>query len=218
MAKQLKLTAQTRTQEGRNAVKKIKAEGFVPAVIYGNKEKALNLQVSYSDLNRLLTHATGEHFLVDLEIADGAQKSNRLALIQEVQHHAVTRKVLHVDFHAVDAKKKLHAEVALETTGEAFGVKNKGGILEMNLHSFAVECLPQDLPEVITIDVSALDVGDSIHVKDVVLPAGVTAHASPDLTVLHVSAPKVEVEPVAGAAAQPEVLKEKKAEGAPEKK
>ncbi|MES2568939.1 MAG: 50S ribosomal protein L25, partial [Verrucomicrobiota bacterium] len=211
MAKQIKLTAQTRTQTGRNAVKKIKSQGFVPAVIYGSTGTPANLQVGARDISKLLSHAVGEHLLVDLEIADGGQVSNRLALIQEVQHHAVTRNVLHVDFLSVDAGKKLHSEVSIEPVGEPSGVKNHGGILEINLHAVEVECLPQDLPEFISVDVSALEVGDAIHIKDLVLPSGVTARGNGDLTVIHIAAPKVEVESTT--AGQPEVLKEKKAEG-----
>ncbi len=220
MAKQLKLSVQTRAEAGRTAVKKIKSAGFVPAVIYGSKQEPLNLQVSAREISKLLSHSTGEHLLVELEIADGAKVTNRLALIQEVQHHAVRRDILHVDFHAVDANKKLHAEVAIEAVGESTGVKNRGGILELNLHSIEVECLPKDLPEIISIDVSALDIGDAVKVRDLQLPAGVTSRANPDLTLVHVAAPKVEVEPVPGAVvAQPEVLKEKKPEAAsPEKK
>ncbi|MDB6153006.1 MAG: ctc [Chthoniobacteraceae bacterium] len=213
MAKQIKLTAQTRTQLGRNAVKKIKSQGLVPAVIYGTTGTPANLQIGARDINKLLSHAVGEHLLVDLEIVDGGKTSNRLALIQEVQHHAVTRNVLHVDFLSVDAGKKLHSEVTIEPVGEPIGVKSHGGILELNLHSLEVECLPQDLPEFISVDVSALQVGDAIHIKDIVLPAGVTARGNGELTVIHIAAPKVEVEPAAGSAAAPEVLKEKKPEG-----
>lgn len=217
MAKQIKLTAQTRTQSGRNAVKRIKSEGFVPAVIYGAKTEPQNLKVATRDINNVLSHAVGEHVLVELEIADGAQVSNRLALIQEVQHGPLNGEVLHVDFHAVNANEKLHAEVPVEAIGEATGVKNYGGILELNMHSIEVECLPKDLPELITIDVSNLNVGEAIHVKDLQLPAGVTARASGDLTVVSVAAPKVEAEPTPAAAAAtgPEVIKEKKEEAAP---
>ncbi len=220
MAKQIQLSAQPRTQIGRTAVKKIKAQGLVPAVIYGGKDQPQPLQLVAREINKILSHAVGEHVLVELAIADGAQVTNRLALIKEVQHGAVKRDILHVDFHAVSADEMLHAEVPVETTGEPSGVKNQGGILEINLHSLEVECLPKDLPEMITIDVTALTVGDAIHVKDLVLPAGVTVRANPELTVVHVAAPKVEVEPVAAeAAAQPEVLKEKKEDtAAPEKK
>ncbi len=219
MAKQIKLSAQTRTQIGRTAVKKIKSQGLVPAVIYGGKDQPQPLQLVGREINRVLSHAVGEHVLVELEISDNSAITNRLALIKEVQHGAVSREILHVDFHAVNANEVLHAEVPVETTGEADGVKNNGGVLEINLHSLEVECLPKDLPEMITIDVTALKVGDAIHVQDLQLPAGVTVRANPELTVVHIAAPKVEVEPAAGEATpQPEVLKEKKEDAAPEKK
>lgn len=215
MAKQLKLSAQTRSVVGRSAVNKIKAQGLVPATIYGGHDKPVNLSLNKREISTLLAHATSEHVLVDLEIADGASKSSRLALIQEVQHHPLRRDVLHVDFHAVRADEKLHAEIPVEPFGEAAGVKNFGGILEIALHSLEVECLPKDLPELIRIDVSNLNVGEAIHVKDIALPAGVEARADGELTVVRVAAPKVEAEPAAGAAAAgPEVIKEKKDDAA----
>ena len=209
MAKQQKLAAQKRETVGRSAVNKIKAQGLVPAVIYGAKEEPMKLTISAREIGTLLSRATSEHVLVDLEIADGGQKSNRLALIQEVQHHPLKRNVLHVDFHAVRADEKLHADIPVEPTGEADGVKNFGGILEINLHTVEVECLPKDLPEIIIIDVTRLGVGDAIHIKDLQLPEGVTVRGDGELTVVRVAAPTVEIEPVA-AAAGPEVIKEKK--------
>ena len=209
MAKQQKLAAQKRETAGRSAVNKIKAQGLVPAVIYGAKEEPMKLTISAREIGTLLSRATSEHVLVDLEIADGGQKSNRLALIQEVQHHPLKRNVLHVDFHAVRADEKLHADIPVEPTGEADGVKNFGGILEINLHTVEVECLPKDLPEIIIIDVTRLGVGDAIHIKDLQLPEGVTVRGDGELTVVRVAAPTVEIEPVA-AAAGPEVIKEKK--------
>ena len=218
MAKQLKLSAQTRSVVGRSAVNKIKAQGLVPAVIYGGHDAAQHLSLNKREISNLLAHATSEHVLVDLEIVDGEQKSSRLALIQEVQHHPLKRDVLHVDFHAVRADEKLHAEIPVEPFGEPAGVKNFGGILEIALHSLQVECLPKDLPELIRIDVSALNVGEAVHVKDIPLPEGVTVRADGDLTVVRVAAPKVEIEPVpavaAAAAAGPEVIKEKKEDAA----
>jgi large subunit ribosomal protein L25 len=215
MAKQQKLTARTRPETGRSAVNKIKKQGLVPAVVYGGKEKPIALSVSAREIRTILAHATSEHFLVDLEIADGGSTTNRLALVQEVQHDPLRGDVLHVDFHAVKADEKLHAEIPVETTGEASGVKNFGGILEISLHSIEVECLPKDLPEIIIIDVSALNVGEGIHIKDLQLPEGVTTRADGDLTVVRVAAPTVEAEPAASAeASQPEVIKEKKEDGA----
>jgi len=211
MAKQLKLTAQTRLAVGRTAVKKIKKQGLIPAVVYGGHDKPISLTLNAREITTLLAHATSEHLLVDLEINDGGTISNRLALIQEVQHDAIRRDVLHVDFHAVRADEMLHSEIPVEPFGEPAGVKNFGGILELNMHSIEVECLPKDLPELIRIDVSGLGVGDSIHIKHIQFPTGVTARADGDLTVVRVAAPKVEIEPVAAAeVAQPEVLKEKK--------
>lgn len=215
MAKQLKLAAQTRTALGRSAVKKIKAQGLVPAVVYGGRDEPISLSLNAREFGRLMAHATSEHLLVDLEINDGGATSSRLALIQEVQHDALSRDVLHVDFHAVKADEMLHSEIPVEPFGEPSGVKNFGGILEINMHSIEVECLPKDLPDLIRIDVSALNVGDAIHIKDLQLPAGVIARGDGDLTVARVAAPKVEIEPVATAeVAQPEVLKEKKDDAA----
>jgi large subunit ribosomal protein L25 len=222
MANQIKLAAQTRTTSGRSAVQKIKQQGLVPAVIYGGKDQPVNLQISAREIANLLSHTVGEHVLVELEIADGGKTTNRLALIQEVQHHPLKGGVLHVDFHAVNANEKIHAEIPVEAVGEPTGVKNYGGILELNVHSIEVECFARDLPEIIRVDVSNLNIGDALHVKDLQLPAGVTVRANADLTVASVAAPKVEAEPVAVAAevTQPEVITEKKEEAppAPEKK
>jgi len=216
MAKQQKLTAQPRIKTGRSAVNEIKKQGLVPAVVYGGKDKPINLTINAREIGNILAHATSEHFLVDLEIADGGNKTNRLALVQEVQHDPIRGNVLHVDFHAVKADEKLHAEIPVVTIGEPAGVKNFGGILEISVHALEVECLPKDLPDVITLDVSALNVGEGIHVKDIKFPEGVTSRVDGDLTVVRVSAPTVEAEPTpsAEAAAGPEVIKEKKEEGA----
>lgn len=214
MAKQVKLSAQVRPHIGRNAVKKVAAQGAVPAVIYGAKEDPQNLQVNRRELNTLLAHAIGENILVDLEINDGGKTINKLALIQEVQHNPLGGAVLHLDFHAVKADEKLHANIPIEAEGEAIGVRSYGGIMDQTIRTLEVECLPKDLPELITVDVSALNVGDSIHVKDLKLPAGVTTSVDPDLTVIHVAAPTVEEEkPAAAEATSPEVIKEKKPEG-----
>ncbi|MEP6603320.1 MAG: 50S ribosomal protein L25, partial [Spartobacteria bacterium] len=119
--------------------------------------------------------------------------------------------------HAVSMDEKIHAEVPIESTGTANGVKNFGGLLEQNLRSLAVECLPRDLPDRITVDVTNLNIGDSIHVRDLQMPNGVTPKVHLELTVISVLAPTVEEEPVAaveGAATGPEVITEKKpAEG-----
>ena len=215
MAKQVKLSATRRTGTGRSAVRKIKKQGGVPAVVYGGKTKAEPLQVSKRDLSLLLSHASGENILVELEIE--GEKASRLALMQEVQHAPVGGDILHVDFHAVSMDQMIQADVPLEPLGTAVGVKTFGGLLEQSLRALAIECLPGDLPDRITVDVSHLNIGDAVHVRDIQLPQGVTPKVQVDLTAFSVVAPVVEEEPVAAeaeaAAAGPEVITEKKEEG-----
>jgi large subunit ribosomal protein L25 len=214
MAKQVKLSATRRTGTGRSAVRKIKAQGAVPAVIYGGKNKSEPLQVLKRDISLMLSHASGENILVELEI-DG-EKTGRLALVQEVQHAPIGGDILHVDFHAVSMDEMIEADVPLEPTGTAEGVKTFGGLLEQALRSLEIECLPRDLPDVITVDVSHLNIGDAIHVREIPLPQGVTTRVPADLTAFSVLAPTVEEEPVAAvaeAATAPEVITAKK-EGA----
>ena len=192
-------------------MRKLKAAGSVPAGIYGSKDKPEALQVSKRDINALLSHAAGENILVELEVAG----QSRLALVQEVQHAPLGGAVLHVDFHAVSQDEVIQADVPLEPTGTANGVKNMGGLLEQNLRSLAIECLPRDLPDLIRVDVSALNIGDSIHVREIQLPAGVTTRIQQELTAFSVLAPTVEEEPVAATAeavAGPEVITAKKEE------
>jgi large subunit ribosomal protein L25 len=163
----------------------------------------------------MMSHASGENVLVELEIA--GEGSSRTALVQEVQHSPVGGDIRHVDFHAISMDEMIEAEVPLEPIGTAVGVKTFGGLLEQNLRVLAIECLPGDLPDRITVDVSLLNIGDSIHVRDVQLPPGVTPKVQPDLTAFSVVAPIVEEEPAVAeaevAAAGPEVITEKKEEG-----
>jgi large subunit ribosomal protein L25 len=136
-------------------------------------------------------------------------------MIKAVQHKAIGGAVVHVDFNEVDMNETIRATIPVEPVGEAIGLK-AGGILEQNMRSLHLECLPKDLPETINVDVSWMNIGDAVHVKDIKLPAGVTALDEADLTVIHLAEPTVaEVTPAAGATASagPEVIKEKKVEG-----
>jgi large subunit ribosomal protein L25 len=215
MAQQAKLTVQTRTQVGRNAIKRVRKEGLIPGVIYGVGQEPINLEVNRRQLSTVLAHSSSENILLELEIVDGDNKRNSLAMIQEVQHHPIQRQILHVDFHAVSATEKITAEVPIETVGEPIGVKTNGGLLEHNLRDLEVECLPGDLPDRIEVDVTGLDINQSIHVKDLKLPPGVEAVTDGDLTVVAVSAARVEEEPteaLGATPAAPEVITAKKPE------
>jgi len=214
MAKQVKLKAEPRTNVGRSAVRKLRARGLIPAVIYGGDNKPQPLQVTARDINAMMSQASGENVLVELEIT--GEGSSRTALVQEVQHSPVGGDIRHVDFHAISMDQMIQAEVPLEATGTAVGVKTFGGLMEQSLRALAIECLPGDLPDRITVDVSQLNIGDSIHVRDIQFPPGVTSKVQPDLTAFSVVEPVVEEEPVvaeAEVAAGPEVITEKKEEG-----
>ena len=212
MAKQVKLKAEARSEVGRSAVRKLRARGFIPAVIYGGNDKPQPLQVLARDINAMMSQASGENVLVELEI--GGDGQSRTALVQEIQHSPVGGEIRHVDFHAISMDQMIEAEVPLEPVGTAIGVKTFGGLLEQSLRALAIECLPADLPDRITVDVSQLNIGDAIHVRDIQLPQGVTPKVQLDLTAFSVVAPVVEEEPVAAeaeaAATEPEVITEKK--------
>jgi large subunit ribosomal protein L25 len=215
--KSVPLKAFPRTLLQRGAVKKLRASGRVPATIYGRQAKPQNLEVSSEEISDLLHHSASENLLVDLSVENDA-RAKRLALVQEVQHHPLNGHVLHVDFHEVAENEKVTISVPVETVGEAAGVKTGGGSLTHVLLKLKIRSLPKDLPEQITIDVTALEIGKSVHLGEIVPPAGVEILGDKHLTVVAVAAPRAEEEVVAVAAApgaaDVEMTKEKKEEGA----
>jgi len=210
--KSVALKAYPRSQVQRAEVTKLRRAGRVPATIYGRQAKPQNLEVDFEEITDLLHHSVSENVLVDLSVENDA-RSKRLALVQEVQHHPLSAKVLHVDLHEVAEDEKLVVSVPVETTGEAAGVKTGGGTLEHVMFKLKVRCLPKDLPEQIFIDVTALEIGKSIHLGEVVAPAGVEIIGEKGRAVVAVSAPRAEEEVAAVAAptaADVEMTKEKK--------
>ena len=184
--------------------------------MYGAKTKPLNIAVEFKELDKVLHHATGENVLVDLQLDEDGKTTSRLALIQEVQHHPFEDEILHVDFHEVSATEKLHTAVPVRPVGEPSGVKTGGGVLEFVMRELHVECLPQDLPDVIEVNVEKLEIGQGIHVGDITPPAGVTLLDDKGQSVFIVAAPIAE-EVVEAAATEglvePEVIGAKKEEG-----
>jgi len=213
--KAVALKAYPRKQVQRAEVKKLRAAGRVPATIYGRQAAPQNLEVSYTDFAELLHHSISENLLVDLSVENDA-RAKRLALVQEIQHHPLNGKVLHVDFHEVAENEKVTVQVPLETTGEAVGVKTGGGTLEHILHKLKVRCLPKDLPEQIIVDVTTLEIGKSFHLGDIKPPEGVEIIGDKHLSAIAVAAPRAEEEVVtpeaAKAAGDVEMTKEKKEE------
>jgi large subunit ribosomal protein L25 len=199
-------------------VKKLRSQGRVPAVIYGRQVQPRNLEVDLKELENVIHHSVSENVLVNLAVADET-RAKRLALVQEVQHHPLSGKVLHVDFHEVSETEKVVITVPVESIGEATGVKNGGGVLEHVLFKLKVRALPKDLPEVIEVDVTNLEIGKSIHLGEIKMPAGVELLGDKNAPVLTVAAPITEAEEAAAAEAatqapgEVEMIKEKKEEG-----
>ena len=216
MAKQVQLKAQLRNVIGKTQVKRLRAQGAVPGSVYGTHTKPYNITVNTRELGDVLHRATGENVLVDLQVEEGGKTNNRLALIQEVQHHPFLDTILHVDFHEVLATEKLHTKVPVRPVGEPAGVKTGGGVLEYVMRELHVACLPKDLPELLEVNVEKLEIGQSIHVKDVIPPAGVTLTDDKDMTIFLIVAPIAEevAATTEAGAAEPEVIGEKKEEGA----
>lgn len=212
--KSVLLNAFVRSQSGRPEVKKLRDAGRIPATIYGRQTKPENLELVARELTDLIHHSLSENILVDLDV----DKKKRLALVQEVQHHPLSGKVLHVDFHEVAENETVTVMVPVETVGEAVGVKTGGGVLEHVIFKLKVRALPKNLPEQILVDVSALEVGKSIHLGDIKAPEGVEIMGKKTTTVVAVAMPKVEVEVVpaegaVAAAGDVEMTKEKKEDG-----
>jgi large subunit ribosomal protein L25 len=216
--KSVPLNAVARSLQRRAGAKKLREAGRIPAVIYGRQIQPQNLEISAKELEDLIHHSASENLLVDLAVKDDA-RPKRLALVKEVQHHPLSGKVLHVDFHEVADNEKVTIMVPVESTGEAVGVKTGGGVLEHVLFKIRVRGLPKDLPEVITVDVSHLNVGQAIHLGDIQPPPGVEILGDKHISVFAVAAPRSEEEEAAAeaeaavAAGDVEMIKEKKEEG-----
>lgn len=194
MAQDIVLTVEPRESRGRTEVRKLRAEGLLPGVIYGLGIEPVALSVPRSELLRVL-HQHGAHPLVTIKVNGGPGASEReyLALVKDLQIDPVRQLALHVDFHRVQEDKPVATEVEVHLEGTAAGVK-VGGIMETVIRIVAIEALPRDLPEAINFDVSAMDIGSTARVGDLVAPPGVTILTDPEQTLCTVVAPKVEEE------------------------
>jgi large subunit ribosomal protein L25 len=216
--KSVALNAFPRSQTRRAGAKKLRASGRVPAVIYGRQTSPQNLEVSAKEIGDLIHHSVSENLLVDLAVKDDA-RPQRLALVQEIQHHPLSGHVLHVDFHEVAENEKVTVLVPLETVGEAAGVKTGGGVLEHVLFKIKVRALPKDLPEQIVVDVAHLELGKAIHLGEIKVPEGCEIVGDKSIPVIAVAVPRTEEEEAAEAEAEAvsagdvEMIKEKKEEG-----
>ena len=213
-----------RDDSGKGVARKLRAAGTVPGILYGEGEGSQSIQLDATMFDGLM-RAGAHHRLLDVNV-DGTTTK---ALVREIQIHPVSRAVLHVDLQRVSMQKKIHVQVPLVLVGKPEGVRNQGGILEHNLREVEVECLPGNIPDEIEVDVNELNVGQALHISDLVRD-GVTFLGHPETTVATVSLPAAErsheeeaaegeaAEGAEGAAAEGEAKAEKgEGEGAEEK-
>jgi large subunit ribosomal protein L25 len=210
--KSVPLTAYPRTLTRRTGVKKLRREGRVPAIVYGPRMKPENIEVDTKEFDKLIHHAISENILVDLTV-EGKQ---RLALVQEVQHHPLSRETFHVDLHEVAPDEKVEITVPVETLGEPIGVRVDGGLLEHVLFKVRVRALPGDLPECIELDVADMQLGQTLHIGDMPVSDGVEILGDPGIPVVSVAKSRVaQSEDDAAAAAAAEAAEEGAATAAP---
>ena len=212
MANQLKLAAESRSTTGKGAARSLRQQGKVPAVIYGHGREPESLMLDAAALGKLLLTATAASVL-EVTVGSGTPIQ---ALIREVQRNPVRQaEIVHLDLYEIHADETLTVSVPVHLVGTADGVRNFGGVLDHVMRELEIECLPRDLPEHIEVDVTALGIGDSIHVRDISVP-GAEVLQDGDLTVATVVAPRAEEAAIpvveAPASDEPELIRKAKAD------
>lgn len=219
--KQISLDAKKREETGKTLVKLSRRQALIPGVVYGKKTKSLPIVIGLKELEKILIQGAA-HKIVKLQIASNGAHQEKMCMIQEIQRDALGSRILHVDFHHISMEEKIEATVPLSLQGDPAGLK-EGGVLDHVLWEIEVKALPMNLPEKLTLDVSALLINQSLHVKDIPVPEGVEVIHNLEEVVVVVHPPRVEELPTAvattaeaGAAAaapaQPEVISKGKKE------
>jgi len=209
------LEATVREAIGRAAARESRRNGRIPAILYGRGETSVAVEVDARQLERMLHHGLAEHGMLDLDLKEGKSKKRRTVLIREVQHHPVTGEILHADFYHVEMGQRIETSIPVVLVGQPEGVK-KGGILEHLLRELDIECVAENMPENVSLEVTQLELGHSLHVRDLVLDKDIEVLTDPDRTVVAVVPPKLREEAAPAAevveeeeAAEPEVVGKK---------
>lgn len=216
----LEIEVEKRETRGKNANRRLRTGGRIPAVVYGGGLDPLAIQVGKRQFEDLLRTAGSENAVFLLKLAGTAE--SRHTMIREMQQDAVTGELIHVDFHRILLDRKVRAMVPIELHGTAEGVKNEGGLLDFVTREVEVECLPDKIPINLTVDVSPLHVGQHLEARQLELPEDVTLHVEPERVIVSVSGRRGgaedEVEEEEGllekVTVEPEVIKKGKDEGA----
>lgn len=186
------LAVELREGTGKGFARKLRAEGRVPAVLYGHGKSTVSLTFNPSDLEMVLKKSdAGVNTLIDL--AGAGQVSGRVVLVKELQRHPVRGTLVHADLFEIDKTERLQVTVPIHLVGTPAGVK-LGGTLEHSLREVDLSCLPASIPDSIDVDVRALEIGDTLHLSDMTLPEGTEMLADETLPIAHVSAARVEEE------------------------
>jgi len=188
------LKANERKGTGKGPARELRRQGLVPAVLYGPKTETIHLTVSGLELENIYKQSGSEHVLLNLVIENGGTKK-KTAIIKEAQTSPLAKEFLHVDFYEISLDEKIVVKVPVEVTGKSKGVE-RGGFLQLVRHQLEISCLPTDIPPAIQVDITELDIGDSIHVEEFVASSGVEILYDVNFTVITVVAPTLEEEAV----------------------
>ena len=200
-SQQVRLPVTTRTEVGKGAARRLRAQGMIPAVLYGRGMKSLSVSVAASQFARALSETGWYSTLLRLTIEGGeVAERDPAVMVSEVQRDPVRRSLLSIDFHRVSMQENIHTQIPVVHVNQSPGVK-RGGILEHIMHEVLVECLPTDIPDHFEADISGMDIGDTLRVRDLVAPPGVQIQSPADETVI-VIAPPVKLEEEAAPAAE----------------
>ena len=217
MANEITIAAEPRSTRGKNEARRLRAAGSAPAVVYGTGKDAVAVAVNPKEMVRILRSKTGHNTIFHLAIKDG---ENTPVMIVDWQRDPVKDTILHIDMKRIDLTVRLVVKVPVHTLGEPEGVKLQGGLHEVITREIEVECLPNEIPDELTIDVSKLTMGQAVRASDVPLPGSVRLVSPPEAVISHIVAMKAEevAAPVPGAevapaaVAEPEVIKKGKKE------
>jgi len=191
------LTAAVRENAGKGVARKLRATGRIPGVFYGNAREPLAISLDPQELEHLLAESdAGMNTLIDLTVKGNGDGGTTLVLVKDIQRDPIRGIALHADLLAIDVSKTITATIPIRVEGTASGVSVSDGILDQALRELDLECMPTSIPKEIVADVTQLEVGDSLHIRDLPLPAGVKLLSDPDLSVLSVVAPAAEEEEV----------------------
>lgn len=193
----LEIQAAARDRKNKRDARRLLRGGKIPGVLYGPKMQTVNLEFDKREFSSRIGGLEGSH-LVRLK-SSATSLADKVALVKDMQYHPISGEVIHADLYEVDLTAKITVHVPLHFVGKAAGVV-RGGILQPIVREIEVECLPLDIPEYFNVDVSALDIGDSAHIEDLVMPEGVTAIYESNLALVAVVPPTVEEAPAAAAA------------------